>query len=308
MALQAIQELCVYEREALMAKTSDQAIILLVQFGSDKISFLVCTTSDTIISAAAEEGLPEEDRRGGEILGLGSQLARDLSSGGGQSGIASRRSSTKRCGPRVDLEDAGARTNMQTPCRSSGQRCTVGSTQEPAVLNPSGAIPQEFATEGHFDSPGPSAPSQPSLSFDPSVLSTSAGASWPTALHESAGKDIAFPLPHPSDAATSRTSVGSGLPCQRGQEKSYSSEFLHLNAAFQNCLKLFSEQTTAGFHLLSNSILELQTRLGKMHSDAGKSPNHSFFQSVLERIDKLSPDQQMPVMQVCQSALSHVSS
>ncbi|XP_077155559.1 uncharacterized protein LOC143817984 [Ranitomeya variabilis] len=140
-------------------------------------------------------------------------------------------------------------------------RSTVGSTREPAVLNPSGVIPQESATEGHFDSPGPSAPSQPSLTSDPSVPSTSAGASWPTVLHESAGEDIAFPLPHPSAAATSSSPVGSGQQRQRGQEKSYTPEFWHLNAAIQNCLKLLSEQTTAGFNLLSNSILELHTRL-----------------------------------------------
>ncbi|XP_069590132.1 uncharacterized protein [Ranitomeya imitator] len=66
-------------------------------------------------------------------------------------------------------------------------RSTVGSTREPAAeLNPSGAIPQESATAGHFDSPGPSAPSQPSLASDALVPSTSAGASWPPALHESA--------------------------------------------------------------------------------------------------------------------------
>ncbi|XP_077139362.1 uncharacterized protein LOC143804798 [Ranitomeya variabilis] len=90
-------------------------------------------------------------------------------------------------------------------------RSTVGSTREPAAeLNPSAAIPQESATAGHFDSPGPSAPSQPSLTSDLSVPSTSAGASWPAALHESAGEDIAFPLPHPSDAATSTTPVALG--------------------------------------------------------------------------------------------------
>ncbi|XP_069618227.1 uncharacterized protein [Ranitomeya imitator] len=187
-------------------------------------------------------------------------------------------------------------------------RSPVGSTREPAVLNPSGAIPQESATEGHIDSPGPSAPYQPSLTSDPLVPSTSAGASWPPALHESTGEDIAFLLPHPSNAATSSTPVGSGQQRQRGQEKSYAPEFLHLNAAFQNCLKLLSEQMTAGFNLLSNSILELHTRLDRMYSDASKSPNHTFFQSVLERMDKLSTDQQMQVMQLCQSALALITS
>ncbi|CAJ0965833.1 unnamed protein product [Ranitomeya imitator] len=67
-------------------------------------------------------------------------------------------------------------------------RSTVGSTREAAAeLNPCGAIPQESATAGHFDSPGPSAASQPSLTSDPSVPSTSPGASWPAALHEFAG-------------------------------------------------------------------------------------------------------------------------
>ncbi|XP_077111153.1 uncharacterized protein LOC143767019 [Ranitomeya variabilis] len=84
-------------------------------------------------------------------------------------------------------------------------RSTVGSTREPAAqLNPSGAIPQEAATEGHFDSENPSAPSPsapspsapshsapsdsaPSHTLDPSVPSTNAGASWPVPLHVSAG-------------------------------------------------------------------------------------------------------------------------
>ncbi|XP_069616226.1 multiple epidermal growth factor-like domains protein 9 [Ranitomeya imitator] len=102
-------------------------------------------------------------------------------------------------------------------------RSTVGSTREPAAqLNPSGVIPQEAATEGHFDSAGPSAPShsapsQPSHTLDPSVPSASAGASWPVPLHVSAGEDIAFPVPHPSAAATSSTPVALGCHRQRGQ-------------------------------------------------------------------------------------------
>ncbi|XP_069590128.1 uncharacterized protein [Ranitomeya imitator] len=161
-------------------------------------------------------------------------------------------------------------------------RSTVGSTREPAAeLNPSGAIPQESATAGHFDSPGPSAPSQPSLASDALVPSTSAGASWPPALHESAGEDIAFPVTDPSDAATSTTPVASGCQWQRGQGQSYAPEFLHLNTSFQSCLKVFSEQMAAGFNLVNKSILELYTLLLRMHSEASHSPNHTFFRSVL---------------------------
>ncbi|XP_077129677.1 uncharacterized protein LOC143784949 [Ranitomeya variabilis] len=103
-------------------------------------------------------------------------------------------------------------------------RSTVGSTRELAAeLNPSAAIPQESATAGHFDSPGPPTPSQPSLASDASVPSTSAGASWPAALHESAGEDIAFPLPHPFNAATSTTPVASGRQRVRYRAKCPSS-------------------------------------------------------------------------------------
>ncbi|XP_077111173.1 uncharacterized protein LOC143767037 [Ranitomeya variabilis] len=188
-------------------------------------------------------------------------------------------------------------------------RNTVCSTREPAELNRSEEIPQESATGGHFDRPDPPVPSQPSLTSDPSVPSTSAGASWQTPLHEAAGEDVAFPLPHPCDtAATSRTPLGFGWQRQRGQEKSYAPEFLHLNTAFQNSLKLLSEQMTAGFNLLNNSILELHTRLDRMHSDASKSKKHSFFQTVHEGIGKLSLHQQMHVMQACQFALANVTS
>ncbi|XP_077116584.1 uncharacterized protein LOC143770641 [Ranitomeya variabilis] len=210
-------------------------------------------------------------------------------------------------------------------------RSTVGSTREPAAqLNPSGSIPQEAATEGHFDSENPSAPSPsapshsapshsapsnsapshsaPSHTSDPSVPSTSAGASWPVPLHVSAGEDIAFPVPHPSAAATSSTPVASGRLRQRGQVQSYAPEFLHLNASFQNCLKVLSEQMAAGFNFINKSILEMHTLLVTMRSEARQSPNNTFFQSVLEQMEALSTSQQMQVMESCQSTLALIAS
>ncbi|XP_073405516.1 uncharacterized protein [Dendrobates tinctorius] len=168
-------------------------------------------------------------------------------------------------------------------------RSTVTSIREPARLDPSEAIPEETGTEGHFDRPGTSAPSQPSHTFDPSVPSTSTGASWPPTLHEAAGEEIAFPLPHPSAPATSSSPAGTGRQRQRGQEKSYAPEFLHLTASFQNCLKVLSEQMSAGFQQLNSGILELKTLLQTMHSEARSSPNHTFFRSVVERLATLSP-------------------
>ncbi|XP_069588356.1 uncharacterized protein [Ranitomeya imitator] len=192
-----------------------------------------------------------------------------------------------------------------------------------AELNPSGAIPQEAATEGQFDSPGPSAPShsapchsapchsapsQPFHTSDPSVRSASAGASWPVPLHVSAGEDIAFPVPHPSAAATFSTPVASGRHRQRGQVQSYVPEFLHLNASFQNCLKVLSEQMAAGFNLINKSILELHTLLLSMRSEASQSPNNTFFQSVLEQMEMLSASQQMQVMEAFQPTLALIAS
>ncbi|XP_069605059.1 uncharacterized protein [Ranitomeya imitator] len=195
-------------------------------------------------------------------------------------------------------------------------RSTVGSTREPAAqLNTSGAIPQEAATEGHFDSEEPSAPShsapspsEPSHSTDPSFPSTSAGASWPVPLHVAAGENIAFPVPHPSAAATSSTPVASGRFRQRGQVHSYAPEFLHLNASFQNCLKVLSEQMAAGFNFINNSTLEMHTLLVTMRSEAKQSPNNTFFQSVLEQMETLSTSQQMQVMESCQSTLALIAS
>ncbi|XP_077113489.1 uncharacterized protein LOC143768722 isoform X2 [Ranitomeya variabilis] len=195
-------------------------------------------------------------------------------------------------------------------------RSTVGSTREPAAqLNPSGAIPQEAATEGHFDSEDPSAPSHSAPSHsasshtsDPSVPSTNAGASWPVPLHESAGEDIAFPVPHPSAAATSGTPVALGRLQQRGQVQSYAPEFLHLNASFQNCLKVLSEQMAAGFNLINKSILEMHTLLLTMRSEARQSPNNTFFRLVLEQMETLSASQQMQVMESCQSTLAFIAS
>ncbi|XP_073405927.1 uncharacterized protein [Dendrobates tinctorius] len=187
-------------------------------------------------------------------------------------------------------------------------RSTVSSTREPARLDPSEAIPEETGTEGHFDRPGTSAPSQPSHTFDPSVPSTSTGASWPPTLHEAAGEEIAFPLPHPSAPATSSTPAGTGRQRQRGQEKTYAPEFLHLNASFQNCLKVLSEQISAGYQQINSSILEVKTLLQTMHSEARSSPNHTFFRSVVERMETLSPAQQMHVMHSCHAALQQVTS
>ncbi|XP_073403895.1 uncharacterized protein [Dendrobates tinctorius] len=187
-------------------------------------------------------------------------------------------------------------------------RSTVSSTREPARLDPSETIPEETGTEGHFDRPGTSAPSQPSHTCDPSVPSTSAGASWPTILHGAAGEEIAFPLPHPSAPATSSTPAGTGRQRQRGQEKTYAPEFLHLNASFQNCLKVLSDQISAGFQQINSSILEVKTLLQTMHSEARSSPNHTFFRSVVERMATLSPTQQMHVMHSCHGALQHVTS
>ncbi|XP_069625421.1 uncharacterized protein [Ranitomeya imitator] len=190
-------------------------------------------------------------------------------------------------------------------------RSTVGSTREPAAqLNTSGAIPQETATEGHFDSEEPSAPShsEPSHSTDPSFPSTSAGASWPVPLHVAAGENIAFPVPHPSAAATSSTPVASGQFRQRGQVHSYAPEFLHLNASFQNCLKVLSKQMAAGFNFRNKSTLEMHTLLITMRSEAKQSPNNTFFQSVLEQMETLSTSQQMQVMESCQSTLALIAS
>ncbi|XP_073428372.1 uncharacterized protein [Dendrobates tinctorius] len=182
---------------------------------------------------------------------------------------------------------------------------TVSSTRELARLDPSEAIPEETGTEGHFDRPGTSAPSH---TFDPSVPSTSTGASWPPTLHEAAGEEIAFPLPHPSAPATSSTPVGTGQQRQRDQEKTYAPEFLHLNASFQNGLKVLSEQISAGFQQINFSILEVKTLLQTMHSEAKSSPNYTFFRSVVERMLTLSPTQQMHVMHLCHGALQHVTS
>ncbi|XP_077145280.1 uncharacterized protein LOC143807532 [Ranitomeya variabilis] len=154
-------------------------------------------------------------------------------------------------------------------------RSTFCSTREPASeLQPSGAIPRESATGDHVD---PSV-SAPTLLFDPSASSTSAGAAGRTSSLEAAGDELEFPLPHPSaTAATSRPTLWSGRQRQRGQERSYAPDFLHLNASFHSAIKLLSEQTSAGYNMLNKSILELSSRLDRMQSDANQSPRHCFF-------------------------------
>ncbi|XP_077147381.1 uncharacterized protein LOC143808516 [Ranitomeya variabilis] len=185
-------------------------------------------------------------------------------------------------------------------------RSTFCSTREPASeLQPSGAIPRESATGDHVD---PSV-SAPTLLFDPSASSTSAGAAGRTSSLEAAGDELEFPLPHPSaTAATSRPTLWSGRQRQRGQERSYAPDFLHLNASFHSAIKLLSEQTSAGYNMLNKSILELSSRLDRMQSDANQSPRHCFFQAVLRHMENLTPDLQMHVMQGCHTALAQAIS
>ncbi|XP_077108175.1 uncharacterized protein LOC143765417 isoform X2 [Ranitomeya variabilis] len=182
-------------------------------------------------------------------------------------------------------------------------RSTICTTREPAAtLDPSGAIPQESATVGHVGRPHPS---DPSLTSNPSApsTSTSAGALLQTSLHEAAGDELAFPLPHPSDAATSRTPLGSGRQRQRGQERSYAPEFLHLNATLQSSIKLFAEQIIAGFNMVNKSIDELSSPVDRLHADVKQLPN-LFFQSMLVSMEKLTLDQKMRVMQSCHAAVA----
>ncbi|KAM4023922.1 uncharacterized protein ACNLHF_024882 [Anomaloglossus baeobatrachus] len=213
---------------------------------------------------------------------------------------------------------------MQAPSGSGGRRSkyryfrTLSFLQTTMHrLQHSGAcikpVRSDPSTVRHWEHRHRPHPSEPSLSSDTSVPSTCAGASGETSLPEAAGDEIAFPLPHPSDtAALSRTPLGSGRQRHRGQERSSAPEFLHLNAAFQNTIKLLAEQTSAGLSLMKTSMEknthELCTRLDRLHLDASKLPNHCFFQAVLERMEKLSPDQQMHVMQATQQALVQVSS
>ncbi|XP_077155696.1 uncharacterized protein LOC143818187 [Ranitomeya variabilis] len=191
------------------------------------------------------------------------------------------------------------------------QRVTFSSHQAPAsTLAPSGAISQESATEGHIGRPHPSDPlSGPSSTSAPSTsaAASSEAASQPSLL-ESAGQDVAFPLSHPSDPATSRPPIGSWRQRQRGQERSYAPEFLHLNASFQSSFKILGEQVTAGFNMVQARISENSSRLDRMHSDASQAPSNLFFQPMLRSMEKLSLDQQMQVMHDCHAALLRVMS
>ncbi|XP_069601401.1 uncharacterized protein [Ranitomeya imitator] len=176
------------------------------------------------------------------------------------------------------------------------RRSTVCSHREPAsTLDPFGAISQESATEGHVIISHPSDPSSgPSGTSAPSTsTATSTGASLQPSLLEAAGEELAFPLPHPSAPATSRTPLGSWRQRQRGQERSYAPEFLHLNAAFQSSFKILGDQVTAGFNMLQTRMSEHSSRLDRLHSDASQSPNNLFFQSMLRSMEKLTLDQQM---------------
>ncbi|XP_069611640.1 uncharacterized protein [Ranitomeya imitator] len=159
-------------------------------------------------------------------------------------------------------------------------RTTVCSHRVPAsTLDPSGAISQESVTEGHVVRPHPSDPSSdPSGTSAPSTsAAASSGASLQPSLFEAAGQDLAFPLPHPSYPASSRPPLGLWRQRQRGPERSYAPEFLHLNAAFQSSFKILGEQVTAKFNMMQTRMSEYSSRLDRLHSDASQAPNNLFF-------------------------------
>ncbi|XP_069611806.1 uncharacterized protein [Ranitomeya imitator] len=155
-------------------------------------------------------------------------------------------------------------------------RVTFSSHRAPASTSaPSGAISQESATEGHVGRPHTSDPSVPSTSTTPSTEASL----QPSLL--ASDQQLAFPLPHPSDPATSRPPLGSWRQRQRGQERSYAPEFLHLNASFQGSFKILGEQVTAGFNMvqarISETSRETSSRLDWLHSDVSQSPANLFF-------------------------------
>ncbi|XP_077110118.1 uncharacterized protein LOC143766363 isoform X1 [Ranitomeya variabilis] len=197
--------------------------------------------------------------------------------------------------------------------RTMLSRVTFSSHRAPASSSaPSEAIPPESATEGHVGRPHTSVPSSdPSvLSSDPSVPSTSSapssGALLQASLLASDAEQLAFPLPHPSDPATSTPPLGSWRQRQRGQERSYAPEFLHLNASFQGSFKILGEQVTAGFNMVQSRISETSqetsSRLDRLHSAVSPDPANLFFQSMLMSMEKLSFEQQMRVMNTCHNA------
>ncbi|XP_069589202.1 uncharacterized protein [Ranitomeya imitator] len=209
------------------------------------------------------------------------------------SGSAARKKRRYRYGPNLSF----LRETMLS-------RVTYSSHRAPASTSaPSEAIPPESATGDHVGRPHTSHPSVPSTS------SASTSGVQPSLL-ASDGQQIAFPLPHPSDPATSTPPVGSWRQRQRGQERSYAPEFLHLNAGFQNSFKILGEQVTAGFSMMQSRMSEnhheISSRLDRLHLDVSQAPANLFFQSMLRSMEKLSFDQQMRVMNSCHNALLKV--
>ncbi|XP_069601583.1 uncharacterized protein [Ranitomeya imitator] len=190
--------------------------------------------------------------------------------------------------------------------RTMLSRVTFSSHRAPASSSaPSGAIPPESATGDHVGRPHTSDPSVPSTSS-----TSGTGALLQPSLLASDAQQIAFLLPHPSDPATSTPPLGSWRQRQRGQERSYAPEFLHLNASFQSSFKILGEQVTAGFNMVQSRISETHqetsSRLDRLHLDVSQSPANLFFQSMLRSMEKLSFEQQMRVMNSCHNALLKV--
>ncbi|XP_077117002.1 uncharacterized protein LOC143773438 [Ranitomeya variabilis] len=182
--------------------------------------------------------------------------------------------------------------------RTMLSRVTFSSHRAPASSSaPSEAIPPESATEGHVGRPHTSVPSSdPSvLSSDPSVPSTSSapssGALLQASLLASDAEQLAFPLPHPSDPATSTPPLGSWRQRQRGQERSYAPEFLHLNASFQGSFKILGEQVTAGFNMVQSRISETSqetsSRLDRLHSACKQAADFQMNEQNAQQLDEI---------------------
>ncbi|XP_073446006.1 uncharacterized protein [Dendrobates tinctorius] len=143
---------------------------------------------------------------------------------------------------------------------------------------------------------------------DPSQPSDSQEASCRSAT-QTAGDQEAGPSGVPLSQVSVTGYAGTTCQWQRASDRPVMPEFMHLREAFQGSLKALSARMESGFSLMERGFNHMEhhfhsvdQRLDRLEADLNR-PAHHFFSKIEQGMaEHLSPEQQLSVLQACNTA------
>ncbi|XP_073416859.1 uncharacterized protein [Dendrobates tinctorius] len=103
--------------------------------------------------------------------------------------------------------------------------------------------------------------------------------------------------------------AGTSRQRQRALDRNVMPEFMHLGMAFQNSLKVLSDRVESGFTLMERGFSNIDhrfhsvdSRLDGLQVDLNRPVHHFFNKTERAKAEHFSPDQQLNVMQACNTA------